>query len=169
MVKEYLRLTLFATGLLMGVQIPAFVDQYQKRVDAQLAEARLNMQGFQGTANKFFGGDVKQLLAHYQASDDPVFKADAANLAFVFYRVEHLQAHLVLLNQAGFFKPFYLVGWQDKDIMQDTLQQYSYLVPLSPEALVWGLTTALVFAFTLDLSAWGVRRTLRLKFSSGKS
>ena len=36
---DYLRIILFCGGLLMGIQIPAVVDQYAKRIDAHLIEA----------------------------------------------------------------------------------------------------------------------------------
>ena len=35
---DYLRIILFCSGLLIGIQIPAVVDQYAKRIDAHLTE-----------------------------------------------------------------------------------------------------------------------------------
>ncbi|RML78834.1 hypothetical protein APX70_05575, partial [Pseudomonas syringae pv. maculicola] len=38
--RSYLRLVLFTTGLLFGVQVPGFISDYSKRVEAHLIEAQ---------------------------------------------------------------------------------------------------------------------------------
>ena len=40
MLLSYLRLVLFAIGLLVGVQVPGFINDYAKRVEAHLIEAQ---------------------------------------------------------------------------------------------------------------------------------
>jgi len=72
-VRDYLRLILFAAGLLTGVQVPAFVDQYQKRLDAHMLEAKQSLSGFQQTADRYFAGDVQPLITHYRNNQDKVF------------------------------------------------------------------------------------------------
>ena len=80
MLLSYLRLVLFAAGLLIGVQVPGFISDYAKRVEAHLIEAQTSLSGFQGTANQFFKGDMQALVAHYRASEDPIFRSDASGL-----------------------------------------------------------------------------------------
>ena len=58
MLRSYLRLTLFAFGLLLGVQVPGFVDDYAKRVEAHRLESQQSLKGFQETARNFFKGDM---------------------------------------------------------------------------------------------------------------
>jgi hypothetical protein len=48
MLLSYLRLVLFAAGLLIGVQVPGFINDYAKRVEAHLIEAQTGLRGFQG-------------------------------------------------------------------------------------------------------------------------
>ena len=38
MLRSYLRLTLFALGLLLGVQVPGFIDDYANLVEAHRLE-----------------------------------------------------------------------------------------------------------------------------------
>lgn len=47
MLLSYLRLVLFAAGLLIGVQVPGFINDYAKRVEAHLIEAQNGLRGFQ--------------------------------------------------------------------------------------------------------------------------
>ena len=46
MFRSYLRLLVFAFGLLVGVQVPGFIDDYTKRVDAHRAESEQSLLGF---------------------------------------------------------------------------------------------------------------------------
>ena len=45
MLRSYLRLALFALGLLVGVQVPGFIDDYSKRVEAQRMESEVGLNG----------------------------------------------------------------------------------------------------------------------------
>jgi hypothetical protein len=47
MFLSYLRLVLFTLGLLVGVQVPGFINDYAKRVEAHLIEAQTGLAGFQ--------------------------------------------------------------------------------------------------------------------------
>ena len=60
MLRSYLRLLLFACGLLAGVQVPGLMDQYGKRVDAHLRE------------NKASGGDGIPVELFQILKDDAV-------------------------------------------------------------------------------------------------
>lgn len=53
MFRSYLRLLVFAFGLLVGVQVPGLVDDYGKRVAAQRAESE-ESPCFRETAARFF-------------------------------------------------------------------------------------------------------------------
>lgn len=73
MLRSYLRLVLFTVGLLFGVQIPGFISDYSKRVEAHLIEAQQAVKGYTATAQQFFKGDIRALIQHYRSSEDPVF------------------------------------------------------------------------------------------------
>ena len=61
-IYRYLMVVVACISLLIGLQIPNFVDQYQKRIDARLREVTINLQPFQEIANKYFGGDIGKLI-----------------------------------------------------------------------------------------------------------
>src|SRR5450830_1623024 len=75
MLLSYLRLVLFAIGLLVGVQVPGFINDYAKRVEAHLIEAQTGLRGFESTAQQFFNGDLQALVAHYRAATTRYFAA----------------------------------------------------------------------------------------------
>lgn len=149
-VRDYLRLILFAAGLLTGVQVPAFVDQYQKRLDAHMLEAKQSLAGFQQTADRYFAGDVQQLIAHYRNNKDKVFQEDAHSLQQIYQRVVLLQSEWNALNGSVFARSYHMVFEHNQQILDETLSQYSYSVPLSPSALAWGICIALLLAACVE-------------------
>lgn len=149
-IKDYLRLIVFTLGLLVGVQLPAVVDQYVKRVDAKFLESKQNLAGFQQTAERYFAGDIKKLVAHYLASEDAVFKQDASNIQAIVQRVSLLQAEIATLQQGPLRRTFHVVFQHNNSIMGETLAQYTYVLILQPAALLWGMAIALLLSILIE-------------------
>ncbi|MGJ8681530.1 DUF2937 family protein [Paraglaciecola sp.] len=149
-ITDYFRLILFCSGLLMGIQIPAVVDQYEKRVDAHLLEAKDLIAGFQQTADKYFNGDMLALVAHYEKSDDVIFRDDAINIRYMSDRVTQLQSELSALAQSSIFRTTHVLLTPNSKILKETMQQYSYVILINPIALVWGLVSGFLVAALLD-------------------
>jgi hypothetical protein len=147
---DYLRLILFCSGLLIGIQVPAVVDQYEKRIDAHLTEALQILAGFQQTADRYFNGSVHELVAHYESSNDPVFKDDARNIRFISERVSALQSEAQTLQQSAVWRVLHVVTMPDKQIIQQTMQQYSYMILIDPQALIWGVICGFLIATVLE-------------------
>ena len=151
LVLDYTRLLIFSALLLVGVQLPAVVDQYIKRVDAHLIEAKHSLTGFQKTADDFFKGELQQLIAHYRKSDDQVFRADAANIEYIFHRVAHLSDEMAALQGSSVSRTLHVLFSHDPVLMDETMQHYSYSIILTPQALLWGLALAFLVTSLLEL------------------
>jgi hypothetical protein len=147
---DYLRLILFCSGLLIGIQVPAVVDQYEKRIDAHLSEALQILAGFQQTADHYFNGSVQDLVSHYESSDDLVFNKDAQNIRFISERVAALQDEAQTLQQSAMWRVLHVVTTPDKQIIQQTMQQYSYMILIDPQALIWGVICGFLIATLLE-------------------
>ena len=97
--RTYSRLLLFAIGLLLGIQVPSFINQYQQRIDTHFREVSINIAGFQDTAERLFSGDLEALIAYYQNSNDEVFQSDAVSIQLIvdrYYRIRAEQEALQL-------------------------------------------------------------------------
>ena len=150
-ITDYIRLILFCSGMLMGVQIPAVVDQYEKRVDAHVIEAKELLGGFQQTANRYFNGNMQALITHYEKSDDAIFRDDALNIRYISDRVTLLENELKALQQAHVFRVIHVLFKSDHKLMTETIQQYSYMILIDLKALIWGLVSGFLVAALLDL------------------
>ncbi|MEP2651991.1 MAG: DUF2937 family protein [Paraglaciecola sp.] len=136
---DYLRLTLFCCGLLIGIQVPAVVDQYEKRINAQLSEAQTILSGFQQTAERYFQGDIHALLKHYELSKDDVFRHDAQNIRYITERVTFLEAEQRMLLQSEIHRVFHVLVTPERETFNETMKHYSHMILIDLQALVWGV------------------------------
>lgn len=169
LLKDYMRLGVFALGLLIGLQVPAFVEQYDHRVNAHLLEAEQNLSGFQFTADRYFDGSIEKLINHYRNSRDPVFNQDANSIESIYNRVNFLQAESLKLQQSSLFKAIHVFTQPAPTLFDETVRHYNYTVPLSPLALIWGVVCALALALLIDSLLGGcVYCVQRLRGKSGQ-
>jgi hypothetical protein len=160
---------LFAAGLLIGVQVPGFISDYAKRVEAHLIEAQTGLTGFQGTANEFFKGDMQALVAHYRASEDPIFRSDADSLSTMLTRQLALDKQFQAMQGPWYIRFLQVALAADPDIRKETWYGYSYQILLTPEAMIWGMSGALLLSFGIEclfrLIDWVVLGGKRLRQS----
>lgn len=150
MFRSYLRLVLFALGLLLGVQVPGFIDDYAKRVDAHRIEARQALQGFRDTARRFFDGDLDALVAHYRASPDPVMRSDADSVATLVARDALLEREWQAMQGPWYRRAWHLASAADPALLAETRAAYRYQVLLAPEAIAWALACGLFLALVVE-------------------
>ncbi|PYY85397.1 DUF2937 domain-containing protein [Pseudomonas sp. TKO26] len=169
MLLSYLRLVLFAAGLLVGVQVPGFISDYAKRVEAHLIESQNSLRGFQGTAQQFFKGDLNALVAHYRASEDPVFRSDADSLSGLLQRQLALDKQYQAMQGPWYIRLLQVALAADPQIRKETWDGYSYQILLTPEAMIWGMSGAMLLSFGLEclyrLIDWVVLGGRRLRQS----
>lgn len=150
MFRSYLRLALFALGLLVGVQVPGFIDDYAKRVDAHRIEAENSLKGFRQTASRFFKGELDTLVAHYQASKDPVMRSDAQSVGELVERSRWLEREWQAMQGSWVTQVWHLTTAADRELMAETVAAYRYQVLLAPEAIAWGIACAMLLAWLIE-------------------
>ena len=160
MFRGYLRLVVFAFGLLVGVQVPGFVDDYAKRVAAHRAESEESLLGFRETAARFFNADLNALVAHYRASSDEVMRSDADSTSHLVTRAELLEAEWLAMQGPWYAQIWHLATAADQALLQETYDAYTYQVLLAPQAIAWALGVGLVLAWLAELIALGIGWTL---------
>ncbi len=162
MLRSYLRLALFALGLLVGVQVPGFVEDYAQRVQAQRLESQLGLEGFRQTAGRFFGGDLQALLAHYRTSADEVMRSDARSLQTLVERATLLEREWQAMQGPWYRRVWHLAAAADRDMLAATYQGYRYQVLLAPAAIAWGIGCALLLAWLVESLLLGLAWISRL-------
>jgi hypothetical protein len=150
MLRSYLRLTLFALGLLIGVQVPGFIDAYGNHVQARRLEAQQGLRGFQDTAGRFFEGNLNALVEHYRTSEDPVIQSDARSVAALVERGRLLDREWRIMQGPWYAQAWHVLIGADQDLRRQVWSSYRFQVLLAPEAIAWGICCALLLAWIIE-------------------
>jgi len=142
-------------GLLLGIQVPSFVDQYERRIDAHYLEVSANISGFQSTADLLFAGDMEALINYYLESNDLVFESDAQSIRNIVDRYNRISGEREAFSQGPFNAVLHVLLRADDEIMDETFNEYGYTVPLNTRAVEWGLAIALFLTIAIDLGLFG--------------
>ncbi|EKE84721.1 hypothetical protein A10D4_03885 [Idiomarina xiamenensis 10-D-4] len=148
-------------SLLVGVQVPHYVDQYQQRIDAHLIEVGIHLKGFQAIADQFYDGDLDQLIAYHEQSQDDVFAAEAKPLRQMQQRFQYLQQQQQALQTHLAGQIQHIIGHPDRDILRETWRQYKAVVPLTGEAIGAGFIIAFLLLLIVECVCFVPRRRLR--------
>lgn len=157
MFVDYLRLVLFAVGLLAGVQVPGFIDQYAKRVSAHQIEVATDFRGFQETADRYFGGSVAALISHHEASPDPPFRQEGQAIRAMYDRLMALTAELAALRGPLIAQVVHVALHPNREILAETRAAYTYSVPFNAAAIVCGVLAGTLLALCIEAlgrAAW---------------
>ena len=155
LLKIYSRLLIFAGGLLLGIQVPNFVDQYERRIDAHYLEVNANISGFQSTADLLFSGDMEALIAYYADSNDLVFESDAQSIRSIVARYNRISNEREAMSGNILTAAMHVILYADDEFIGETFEQYGYTIPLNMLAVEWGLAIALLLTITIDLGLFG--------------
>lgn len=148
---RYLMVIVACISLLIGVQIPSFVDQYQKRVDAHLREVTVNLQPFQEIANKYFGGDLGKLIALNLNSNAKPLQEEGMAIEKMAKRKLRFEADMAALQTSLPMKALHILLNGDREMIDETRGQYSYSVPFNQDALLFGAGVAIAILMIMEL------------------
>jgi Protein of unknown function (DUF2937) len=148
---SYIRIFLFLGCALLGIQVPVLVDLYGKALESHLAESRNSLQEFQDDADRYFGGNLERLIAHYKTSGDQIFSAGGDSIQSIYDRNQLLKNHLREFRSSPWAAYLQALVTPLPDVKQEVLSGYAYAIQLKPESILFGLITGLVFTVAVEL------------------
>jgi len=148
---RYLLIVVACISLLIGLQVPSCVDQYQKRVDAHLREVTINLRPFQDIAAKYFGGDLVKLIALHRNSEVKPFQEEGAAIEKMVQRKLRFEADMTALQTNLAMKSLHVLLHGDPEILDEVLAQFSYTIPLNQDALLFGAGIAILILLLVEL------------------
>lgn len=150
-VRQYIRIMVFVAGTLVGLQLPAVVDQYGRALAAHEAEAQRAVREFQDDADRFFDGSLEALIAHYRSSGDTVFNAGGESILELVERRNLLSNALREFQSSSLNAYLHTLLDPVADVRDEVIQNYGYTVNLRPLAIGIGLAAGLLLMLTVDL------------------
>ncbi|HEX7381018.1 MAG TPA: DUF2937 family protein [Nevskiaceae bacterium] len=149
--SRYLMLAAFGAALLVGIQVPNFVDQYANRVDARLRQVQQDLAGFEQIAQRYFNGSFDALIASHATNPDPRIRAEIAPLRQMVESEHRLSA-----DKAALAGPLYRRLWHvavsgDRTLLKETWDRYAPVFLLDRGALLVGVIFAFGVCLILEL------------------
>lgn len=153
LIPRLLFIAIAAAALLVGIQLPNFVDQYQKRLDAHLIEVRTNLAPFQEIADRFHGGSVPQLIAKHEESEDATFRAEGSAIRQMHDRFLRFQEEKAQLQGKLPQQLIWIATRADRALLAETRDSYSFALLLDRVAVIAGFSCMIVVVMLLELLA----------------
>lgn len=165
MLYRYLLIVIAIAAVLAGIQVPGFVDQYEKRVDAHLSEVTTNLRGFEEVARRHHGGSFEALLREHESSTSPTFRDEAKPLRDMLERRQMFLREQQALQTGMAGQAMHILFDANRELLADTRANYSYSVVLTPDTIIAGAAVAAIAVLLMELLAqsasWLLRRRAR--------
>lgn len=159
---RYFMVVVACACFVLGMQLPSLADQYAKRVDAHMREVTVNFMPYQEIANHHAGGSIEQLIELHRKSEVQVFKAEGGAIERLYQRKLHFEAEHQALQTHLPGRLLHMVLRGDRELLQETIAQYSATVPLNQAALIAGAVVALVMLLFIEAVLALLRRLASL-------
>jgi Protein of unknown function (DUF2937) len=160
-IYRYFLILIACISILLGIQIPSFVDQYEKRLDAHFLEVTNNLRGYQEIAEKFFDGSIPELIKKHDASEDKTFKEESQPIKNIYERYLRFKAQKELLETSFAKKIFFIIIKGDKELINETTANYTFMIPLNKQAVFTGAILAALMLLIFELLKLGIYRLFR--------
>ena len=149
---EYLRLIFFVGGVLVGVQIPNFVDQYGKTLESHFLESQKNLGEFQADANKYFDGNLDKLIEHYGSIQDPIVNDGGKSITAIYKRNITFADALARFTQSIYSPYIQALITPITEIKKEVWKNYTYSINLTTAAILWGLVSGLFLSALIEFT-----------------
>jgi hypothetical protein len=161
---RYFLIIIACISILLGIQIPNYIDQYEKRLDAHFLETKNNLRGYQEIADRYFNGSFSDLIKKHEDSEDKTFKEEAKPIKNIYDRYVRFKTEKASLetNLAG--KVLFLIIKGDRELINETTTNYSFMIPLNKSAVIAGFISAAFILLIFELLIIVISRLFRLIF-----
>lgn len=166
---DYIRLSFFACGLLLGVQIPAYVSDFGQALNAQLIEANNAISPFKNDAATYFNNDLNKLIKHYKNLGDKIVGKGAEHIHTLNMRQQSLQLAVEQFKQSPYV---FTLTSNLSDIKQQIWQRFEGQIVLKKDSIIAAIISAIIIAVLAELLGFllisGLKRGYNRLFAAQK-
>jgi hypothetical protein len=141
----------FALTLLIGLQLPHFLNLYETRLDAHYLESKGQLKQYQKLADFLFEGDLNALVDKHKNSDIALFKAETKIIEALVNRTNFLYLQKVRLQGSVFERFYFLLTQINQPLFVETKKNYKANIVLNKESITVGLIVATLATLLLEL------------------
>ncbi len=150
-IKGLLDRIIFAIGVLLFMQVPHFIDQYEQRLGGYYQAQVKNLAQYQQIANQQHQGNLSALIDEFESSSKRSVQQTGNHVLEMSEQTEQLKNDvMVLANDSFVIKFSHVVTTLKVDIARAVIQTYNPAFPLSVEGLVSGLLGGVVLSLLFN-------------------
>ncbi|MBN2397188.1 MAG: DUF2937 family protein [Deltaproteobacteria bacterium] len=158
---RYFLILVACTAVLLGIQIPNFVDQYEKRLDAHFIEVEQNLRGYQEIADRHYDGSIQALIKRHEESKDGATREEAEPIRRMHERYLGFRNEKRLLDTGLAGKIAFIAVRGNRELIRETHASYSFTIPLNREAVMSGTLSAAFVLIMIELLMMVLSRLFR--------
>ena len=158
---RYFLILVACAAVLFGIQIPNFVDQYEKRLDAHFIEVEENLRGYQEIADRYYGGTIAALIKKHERSEDRATREEGRPIRRMYERYQRFRDEKTSLETDLVQQITCILIRGDRGLINETYVNYSFTVPLNSEAVLSGAVSAAFTLVVMELLTMVVSRLFR--------
>jgi len=158
---RYFLILVACTAILLGIQIPNFVDQYEKRLDAHFIEVEHNLRGYQEIADRYYGGSIQALIKRHEESEDGATREEAEPIRRMYERYLSFRNEKRLLDTGLAGRVAFIAVRGNRELIRETYENYSFTIPLNREAVLSGTLSAAFVLIMIELLMMALSRLFR--------
>jgi hypothetical protein len=157
MFRKVIFAAVFAAGVFVGGLFPAFVSQYELRLDAQFEQVATDLEPFREIAVRYHGGSLTALIEHHLASEDPTFHDEGLAIRGMVLSEERLVTSRAALESSLFRQAWALWTVGDREVAKTTWDSFTPVFVTTRDALIFAVTIGIVFSVIFYLALVLVR------------
>lgn len=158
---RYFLILVACAAVLFGIQVPNFVDQYEKRLDAHFIEVEDNLRGYQEIADRHYDGSIAALIKKHEKSEDRATREEGRPIRRMYERYQKFRDEKTSLDTDLARKITLILIRGERGLIHETYANYSFTVPLNRDAVLSGAVSAAFVLVVMELLAMAISRLFR--------
>lgn len=150
-IYSYFKMGIIIACTLLGIQVPGFVDDYGKHLNARLIESNKAVAEFQDDADKFFGGDLNKLVSHYKQSNDDVFTEGGNSIDTIVSRNTLLKNTWSKFKASMFGAYSQTIANPIPEVRKEVWKNYSFNVLFTKSTIIIGVVIGFLCLLFFEL------------------
>lgn len=149
--QRYSLKLVFALTLLVGLQIPNFLQQYETRLDGHYIEVKNQLTAYQRLADRHSEGSLQTLITTHKNDPQKLFQDEALVVENLIERFNYLQTQKNALNTTLTKRLLFLGQQINSPLFAETRVNYQPEIVLNQNAISVGLVCAVIASLLVEL------------------
>ncbi|MCW8107876.1 DUF2937 family protein [Alteromonas ponticola] len=146
---------LFATLLLIALQVPILADHYRQYLTGYYDATSTQVEQYRKLSARHGYSTLEAMLADLKNNSNAVIREDTQHKYQTIAMLEQLDEGLTVLNQGHYFEQaWYMLSPAQNDTLKRVLDNFQPSIPLSPESIVFSLITAILINIIVWAPYW---------------